>query len=174
MTESTLLYFFSTLAQSFAALTAFFFAAAQVRVSWLDDKITATKKAILFHHHGTSHYTVNAVEAEMCKKSATEVVQLGRTMEGVQVEDLTEKLVTLIQQMQDLRTGIRNFVIIGIILTATGIIGILPSKAISESPIIGSVILGTVILVTLGSLSYMGKFIIDSLSVTLKKDIEHK
>ena len=52
--ETILLYFFSTLAQSFAALVAFVFAVSQFRISWLDTKITSLKKVALYSTFGAS------------------------------------------------------------------------------------------------------------------------
>ncbi|RPJ73628.1 MAG: hypothetical protein EHM20_11930, partial [Alphaproteobacteria bacterium] len=143
--ETTLLYFFSTLAQSFAALTAFFFAAAQVRIAWVDEKITTNKKAILYCFTGTSHFTVNKVDADMCKHSASEVIILGRKSSSSDVNKMADNLQSLILQMQNLRMGVRNFVIVGIALTAIGIMGVLFSKAISNDYSIGLAVMSIVI-----------------------------
>ena len=169
ISEPTLLYFFSTIAQAFAALAAFILTASHARISWVDEKITSNKKAILYTFNGTNHYTVNRVDFEMCKLNATEVVKKGR--ENSDTKELAEKLALYIDQMQDLRSGIRNFVIVGMTMTAIGIIGILFSKPISEKPEYVMTVIYLFLPAISISLFFMGKFIYQSLAVSLKMNI---
>jgi hypothetical protein len=166
--DTTLFYFFSTLAQSFAALTAFFFAAAQVRIAWIDEKITNDKKATLYCF---PQYSLNQVDAEMCKNSATDVVKMGRDQNINGSKQIADKLDSWIQEMQNLRKGVRNFVIIGISQTGVGIIGILFSKYISNNYSIGLAVFMIILPALIFSLYFMGDFIYKSLEVSLKNNV---
>lgn len=172
MMENTLYYFFSTLAQSFAALTAFVFTSAQFRISWLDQKITSSKKSLLYSMYGHSPYVGDRVDFFMNKMTATEVIEDANSKDKDKFKYQSSKLKKLILQMQEMRSDIRKFVLYGMVITGLGIIGIPFSRLLSSYEIGANVLMGVLSCLSILSLGFMGKFIYFSLLVSTKNEIE--
>lgn len=168
--ENTLFYFFSTLSQSFAALVAFFFTAAQMKISWLDEKITTNKKAILYCYTGRSHWTVNKVDAQMCKMSANEVLKKGKEIDQHGSAEIAVQLEKFLYQIRDLRESVRRFILVGLTLTAIGIVGILFAKDFSMNVYFGLFIMMFIFPAIVVCLYFMCQFIYKSLEVSKKSE----
>ena len=180
--EVTLLYFFSTLAQSFAALTAFVYIASQARISWIDNKVTATKKTLLYSMNGASMYSGHSVDFQMNKFSATEVAKQGRKRGALLTEQgnvrggedclsLAEELESHIRKLQELRKNIKYFVFWGLFIMVIGIIGIPVTSFIKDCWAFSNIVMGILSLVSIVVCLFMGNFIYKSLEVSLKNDI---
>lgn len=165
--DNTLYYFFSTLAQSFAALAAFVFVAAQSRIEWLDSKVTSTKMATLYLiHAGTQN-----IEFYMVTKSATEVANDAESRQNKELQILAKDLKGFISQIQLLRNSIQIHVIWGISMIILGLIGIAVTPLIKDCILLSWGVLIFCICIATFSSFRTGKFIIESLKVTLKKPI---
>lgn len=163
--ENTLFYFFSTIAQSFAALTAFVFAAAQMRISWLDSKITAQKYVLVVEIYGNLD-----PEYHSSLKTASEIVEHFKNSTGVNKNRAIE-LAKSLEQIQELRNSVTQLLKIGIGTCLTGLV-ILPfSVFISKDPLIcWSVIIIGLIISIYSSLKIL-IFITQALDVSLKKKV---
>lgn len=74
--NNTFFYFFSTVAQCLAAITALALVAAQMRIAFLDEVVTAAKRAVISTWQGPIH--VGPIEHEMSANSASEILKIAR------------------------------------------------------------------------------------------------
>ncbi len=170
--KSALYYFLSTLAQSFAALTAFVFMAAQNRVAWLDGRITAVKMALLYRLHGGTlqiDYYMNTV-------AASEAVLQGEKKSDPTTQRLSSDLKDLLEQIQTLRAQMKTQTVLGISITLASMILIATVPLIESEHTIDHKVAWTIIGIgaaagLLGGGS-IGWFIFDSISVSLKKALK--
>lgn len=170
--DNTLFYFFSTLAQSFAALTAFVFSAAQFRISWLDQKITSLKKGLLYSMNGFSMHNGEKVDYLMHLNSTSEVIKSASNhARSSELCGDVEKLKSYVLAMQLLRSGIKKFVIMGLLLTGLGLLGLAITPFLNEYECFSYVILFTCVILSIWSLVEMGLFIYNSLTVSLKIEL---
>jgi len=116
LSATTCFYFFSTAAQCQAAIAALSLVAVQMRVSFLDEKVTAAKKA-------TASYWVSvnlpmALEFEMARHEASEILDKAKSKiaEGSKIPTV-ESLARAINKLQSSRKTSR--VLVAGILVAT-------------------------------------------------------
>lgn len=133
--ENTSYYFYSTLAQAFAAITAIIYVASQTRIKYFEDEINAIKKSILYLNYGHSHYTGFQVDKEMNKQSAIQVIEANKNKDGAEFKMLSEKLQNRVNRHNETIIEIRKFVFGGIFLTGLGIIGITLIPTIIKFPV---------------------------------------
>lgn len=110
LTYNTFLYFFSTAAQCEAAIAALSLVAAQMRISFLDEKVTAAKEA-------TASYWVsvnipNSLAFEMARLEASEVLVKAKEKinTGAKVPH-AESLERALNQIQESRTASLRLII---------------------------------------------------------------
>jgi hypothetical protein len=164
--ESTLLYFFSTLTQAFAAIVAFVYVAAQSRIAWLDSKITSEKMALLFKlNPGTPK-----IGFYMATRSATQTINDGLA-KNEEAKAMAEQLKGSVQQMQDIRNAIRTHIIWGIGIVMLGIVGIVSVPLIKDCNLAAWGVLLVSAGLALFSAYQTGKFACYSLKVSLKESV---
>ncbi len=169
--ETILLYFFSTLAQSFAALVAFVFAVSQFRISWLDTKITSLKKVALYSTFGASIYSDAQIDFKMNKYSATQVADFAKKKNNTDCEEVAKKLAEQIIEIQVFRKGIRNHIVWGILFIMIGIAGIPMSFYLKSVEGFSMVLMLLITILVIWCCCKMGYFIYESLKVSLTKSL---
>ena len=163
---TTLNYFFSTIAQTFAALVAFVYVAAQQRISWLDSKITSLKSATI-HSMGRSHDH----DKWMVFKSATQIVHEGTTSTSTDAQDYARKLKTSIHEIQTVRKSIATNLIWGlaVALSSALVLAIVPIIREDSCTAIIALTFGSIATVAVGIIIGIATY--NSLKVSLKEDI---
>ncbi len=155
---TTLFYFFSTLAQSYAAITAFFFAIAQMRFSKLEDKIAATRKSILYIHLGHDVSIAGLIEYNLCMRSNEEIIAMA-TEPDTPKKKLADDLASYVAMLNNLKTRIKGFTTVGIGLTATGVVSVILVKQFTISPTIGGIVVFIAICGVVASVKVLWDFI---------------
>lgn len=164
----TLHYFFSTLTQSFAALVAFVYVAAQGQIAWLDTKITNSKKALLYQMHGSSR----EIEFHLARYSATEAAKHASEQRGapeilrLMANDLTD----YIKKIQKIRKEIKTLVVFCTTLVISSLL-VIPLVPTIEKNNLGN---SAMIIFSLAAIFggwKSGSFIYKSLTVTLREKI---
>lgn len=167
VTANTFYYFFSTIAQSFAALVAFLFAAAQLRVQWLDNKVTVSKRALLYLlHPGTPN-----IDYYMTLNTATDTVSEGQKRASAEILMQSNSLAKSIDDIQNLRKSIGSHVIINMSLVIFSILGIPFVEYIAVSPTLPCRVLLSYSLAAVSAAVFTGFFIYNSLKVSLRRKI---
>lgn len=164
--ETTLYYFFSTLAQSFAALVAFVYVAAQTRIAWLDAKVTSSKMVLLYKIHAGS----NNIDYYMAINSATDVAKDAASRNTPEFKKLSTDLSVHVSRIQELRNHIREHVKWGFLTVVVGLLGIALTPFIVKCSAVSYILLALGSIFSVFSASRMGKFVIESLNVSLKND----
>lgn len=139
-----------------------------MKISRLDEKITTNKKAILYCYTGRSHWTVNEVDAQMCKMSANEVLKKGKEIDQHGSAEIAVRLEKFLYQIRDLRESVRRFILVGLTLTAIGIVGILFAKDFSMNVYFGLFIMMFIFPTIVVCLYFMCQFIYKSLECQKK------
>ena len=118
-TSNTFFYFFSTSAQCLAGITALAFVAIQMRLSFLDVKVTAAKRVVISMWFGAIN--TEQIEHEMAASSASEILTSAKTRKitAQQYPKICGGLESAIEKMQD--TRLRSRRLITFLVVATGI-----------------------------------------------------
>lgn len=162
--ENTLLYFFSSIAQGYAALSALLFAAAQTRIAWLDNNLTQKKLSLVLDVFG------QPIDYHMAKFTVTEVITRAKAVGNAQSKEKAKELKENLEAIVLFRTKTKVMMLHTLGMTFTGFIGLAFNPFINKSELLSKVLIGTVLLGIAWSLYLIGLYILNSLTVKKKVD----
>ena len=142
------------------------YVAAQLRISWLDSKITSLKSATIYSM-GKAHQH----DPYMVSKTATQVANEGAAHSGTDAQNYSRELKKYISQIQVVRKSIATNLISGLAVSLATIFGIPFIPLIKDDICIvsGILVLSSVSVLWVGFV--IGRSAYKSLKVSLKEDV---
>lgn len=160
--EVTLYYFFSTIAQTFAALSAFVYVAAQQRIAWLDTRRDSLMKATA----ASMKMYLPSIDPYIAQKGPKQVALDGLKCSYTDAQNFATLLTKQNSAIRVTKIAIATQLKIGVLVSLSGIAGIALSPLIVKCK--GWFVWLVIVMVTFGVLfaGYkIGKFAFNSLEV---------